>query len=266
MTLQITQKTKNSTWVKCKITQDLQVSLMNTTAMNPWWTSKHQGCQNSGGAWKSRWPSWAPVPNKPSFCGCKATPTNQHQVVFVRSGPCRGFICNHPWLAGLKTVVLKGGVGVRGGGSLGVAVTEGFSWSANQPHSLSLIKQRWGNFWMKGSSAYGLSSAWTGHPEMNWTACSFKTWPTFYGPPPGPLPYPAFQWCQCFCHKSKTSQPRFRWQEEFEFFSCFYFVYRIALTHRFGCRLKLVHEHVFHDKTDRKQCVRKNSTHTTSSD
>ena len=119
MTLQITQKTKNSTWVKCKITQDLQVSLMNTTAMNPWWTSKHQGCQNSGGAWKSRWPSWAPVPNKPSFCGCKATPTNQHQVVFVRSGPCRGFICNHPWLAGLKTVVLKGGVGVRGGGRMG---------------------------------------------------------------------------------------------------------------------------------------------------
>ena len=35
--------------------------------------------QSSGAVWKSRWPSWAPVPNKPyGFCGRKATlqPTN----------------------------------------------------------------------------------------------------------------------------------------------------------------------------------------------
>ena len=33
--------------------------------------------QSSGAVWKSRWPSWAPVPNKPyGFCGRKATLNN----------------------------------------------------------------------------------------------------------------------------------------------------------------------------------------------
>ena len=39
---------------------------------NALWTTDKS--QTSGAVWKSRWPSWAPVPNKPyGFCGHKAT-------------------------------------------------------------------------------------------------------------------------------------------------------------------------------------------------
>ena len=33
----------------------------------------HLLTSSSGAVWKSRWTSWAPVPNKPIFCGRKAT-------------------------------------------------------------------------------------------------------------------------------------------------------------------------------------------------
>ena len=41
--------------------------------------------QSSGAVWKSRWPSWAPVPNKPyGFCGRKATLNNNSQNALLK--------------------------------------------------------------------------------------------------------------------------------------------------------------------------------------
>ena len=38
-------------------------------------------CQSSGAVWKSRWPSWAPVPNKPKVSvDVKQHSTNRHRI------------------------------------------------------------------------------------------------------------------------------------------------------------------------------------------
>ena len=41
--------------------------------------------QSSGALWKSRWPSWAPVPNKPyGFCGHNYGTMKEEEVVDFR--------------------------------------------------------------------------------------------------------------------------------------------------------------------------------------
>ena len=48
-------------------------------------TLNQPGCQSSGAVWKSRWPSWAPVPNKPyGFCGRKAPWKKKVQATWSR--------------------------------------------------------------------------------------------------------------------------------------------------------------------------------------
>ena len=46
-----------------------------------------KGCQSSGAVWKSRWPSWAPVPNKPTvYVDVKQHWTRTHELCESRGG------------------------------------------------------------------------------------------------------------------------------------------------------------------------------------
>ena len=90
-------KTKNTT-NKLLYQWKLKVSVKTTAAVITWTmimnsslallsvisSSFRQFCQSSGAVWKSRWPSWAPVPNKPTV----SVDVKQHWTSFAsRSAP-----------------------------------------------------------------------------------------------------------------------------------------------------------------------------------
>ena len=74
------KKEKKKVWIRSKILDTLWGNMPKSHSFisSQWQWEKVYLDKETGAVWKSRWPSCAPpppppVPNKPVFCGCKAT-------------------------------------------------------------------------------------------------------------------------------------------------------------------------------------------------